>query len=246
MRQKNGYICRPNGGDVAQLVEQRTENPCVGGSIPSITTSEAQNRAVLGFFFSGIRLALKEMNPLSVSTIWLSYTLLFFGIFSYFSPKERLARALLFGSALSMAVGYAFSFDFLWPWDERFHALVAKNLVNHPFKPTLYNATPYQDFEHSFWNVSHVWLHKQPFFSWLMALSIKFFGPTSWSPRLPSVLLLALASMAALRIGSITLSKRAGLSAFLLVGFSPYLLGLISGEIKLDHNDSIFFQPGHF
>jgi hypothetical protein len=26
-------------GDVAQLVEQRTENPCVGGSIPSITTN---------------------------------------------------------------------------------------------------------------------------------------------------------------------------------------------------------------
>ena len=25
-------------GDVAQLVEQRTENPCVEGSIPSITT----------------------------------------------------------------------------------------------------------------------------------------------------------------------------------------------------------------
>jgi hypothetical protein len=25
-------------GDVAQSVEQRTENPCVGGSIPSITT----------------------------------------------------------------------------------------------------------------------------------------------------------------------------------------------------------------
>ena len=27
-----------NDGDVAQSVEQRTENPCVGGSIPSITT----------------------------------------------------------------------------------------------------------------------------------------------------------------------------------------------------------------
>jgi hypothetical protein len=27
-------------GDVAQLVEQRTENPCVGGSIPSITTKK--------------------------------------------------------------------------------------------------------------------------------------------------------------------------------------------------------------
>ena len=27
-------------GGVAQLVEQRTENPCVGGSIPSLTTPE--------------------------------------------------------------------------------------------------------------------------------------------------------------------------------------------------------------
>jgi hypothetical protein len=27
-----------NYGTVAQLVEQRTENPCVGGSIPSSTT----------------------------------------------------------------------------------------------------------------------------------------------------------------------------------------------------------------
>ena len=30
--------CDEKRGDVAQLVEQRTENPCVGGSIPSITT----------------------------------------------------------------------------------------------------------------------------------------------------------------------------------------------------------------
>ncbi len=36
-------------GDVAQLVEQRTENPCVGGSIPSITTERPV--AILVFFF---------------------------------------------------------------------------------------------------------------------------------------------------------------------------------------------------
>ena len=41
--QKNSYICRPKMcqaqvGLVAQLVEQRTENPCVGGSIPPQTT----------------------------------------------------------------------------------------------------------------------------------------------------------------------------------------------------------------
>jgi hypothetical protein len=42
---KEGLAVKPLGmikvqvvGDVAQLVEQWTENPCVGGSIPSITT----------------------------------------------------------------------------------------------------------------------------------------------------------------------------------------------------------------
>ena len=41
-------------GDVAQSVEQRTENPCVGGSIPSITT-ERQSEMV-AFFYSAKRL----------------------------------------------------------------------------------------------------------------------------------------------------------------------------------------------
>ncbi len=40
MELKFTYFCASFFGDVAQLVEQRTENPCVGGSIPSITTQE--------------------------------------------------------------------------------------------------------------------------------------------------------------------------------------------------------------
>ena len=33
------YICKlKNAGTIAQLVEQRTENPCVPGSIPGGTT----------------------------------------------------------------------------------------------------------------------------------------------------------------------------------------------------------------
>ena len=40
MELKFTYFCASFFGDVAQLVEQRTENPCVGGSIPSITTLE--------------------------------------------------------------------------------------------------------------------------------------------------------------------------------------------------------------
>jgi hypothetical protein len=41
MELKFTYFCASFFGDVAQLVEQRTENPCVGGSIPSITTLES-------------------------------------------------------------------------------------------------------------------------------------------------------------------------------------------------------------
>ena len=37
-------------GDVAQVVEQRTENPCVGGSNPSITTHLNPASQEVGFF----------------------------------------------------------------------------------------------------------------------------------------------------------------------------------------------------
>jgi hypothetical protein len=41
----------PSGGEVAQLVEQWTENPCVGGSIPSLTTTKKQKRLPFGSLF---------------------------------------------------------------------------------------------------------------------------------------------------------------------------------------------------
>ena len=37
-------------GTLAQLVEQRTENPCVPGSIPGGTTKKSRNFTVYGIF----------------------------------------------------------------------------------------------------------------------------------------------------------------------------------------------------
>ncbi len=37
-------------GTLAQLVEQRTENPCVPGSIPGGTTKKSRNIVVYGIF----------------------------------------------------------------------------------------------------------------------------------------------------------------------------------------------------
>ena len=47
------YLCNRNQNDgaIAQLVEQRTENPCVPGSIPGGTTEkERVNQMILSFF----------------------------------------------------------------------------------------------------------------------------------------------------------------------------------------------------
>jgi hypothetical protein len=51
MEMKFTYFCASFLGDVAQLVEQRTENPCVGGSIPSITTLKKSLFLAEAFYF---------------------------------------------------------------------------------------------------------------------------------------------------------------------------------------------------
>jgi hypothetical protein len=60
-------------GDVAQLVEQRTENPCVGGSIPSVTTLKAFE-ILKGFFrFTG--------SILTISLKLIPFRSFFLGLF---------------------------------------------------------------------------------------------------------------------------------------------------------------------
>ena len=55
------YLChafRAKHGFVAQLVEHRTENPCVGGSSPPETTKGVVSRDATSFFILGAPLAL--------------------------------------------------------------------------------------------------------------------------------------------------------------------------------------------
>jgi hypothetical protein len=51
------YLCAPDFGSVAQLVEQWTENPCVDGSIPPRTTKIAKPLSFLWGFFTSEPLA---------------------------------------------------------------------------------------------------------------------------------------------------------------------------------------------
>jgi 4-amino-4-deoxy-L-arabinose transferase-like glycosyltransferase len=77
---------------------------------------------------------------------------------------------------------------FLILWDEQYHALVAKNMLKNPFKPTLY-PVELLDYDYRNWSANYIWLHKQPLFLWQIALSLKIFGTTELAVRLPSILL---------------------------------------------------------
>ncbi|MBK8444449.1 MAG: glycosyltransferase family 39 protein [Sphingobacteriales bacterium] len=129
---------------------------------------------------------------------------------------------------------------FLHSWDERFHALVAKNMMVHPFKPML-NALPAVGYDYTAWCCNHIWLHKQPLFLWQMALSMKIFGVSEWAMRLPSALMGTVMVFFLYRITLLTTYKRStALIAAALLGFSNYHLELISGYHGMEHNDVAF------
>jgi 4-amino-4-deoxy-L-arabinose transferase-like glycosyltransferase len=127
---------------------------------------------------------------------------------------------------------------FLHPWDERFHALVSRNLIDNPWIPILRVNPVTDNFDKFSWCCNHVWLHKQPLFMWQMALSMKIFGVSEWSMRLPSALMGTLMILVVYRIAKLLKFKeRVALFAALLLACSNFHLNMIAGIRGMDHND---------
>lgn len=145
---------------------------------------------------------------------------------------------LVLGS-LSMAFFMANLDPFLNTWDEQQHALVAKNMTIHPFKPMLYS-NPVLDYNHKIWTGNHIWLHKQPLFLWQMAASMKLFGVNVLAMRLPSVLMQAAMPYLIYRIGKIAMNEQTGFFAGFLFALMHFPLELVAGRYATDHNDVAF------
>ncbi len=128
---------------------------------------------------------------------------------------------------------------FLHPWDERYHALVAKNLIGHPLVPTLYDH-PLLPTVGRGWGGSHIWLHKQPFSLWLMALSMAAFGRNEIALRLPSLVLSSAALLCTYGIGRRLGGERAGLLAAFLQAIHAGIISLAAGQTATDHVDTVF------
>jgi len=128
----------------------------------------------------------------------------------------------------------------LHPWDERYHALVAKNMMSDPFHPKLY-AEPLLDYDFKNWTANKTWLHKQPLPLWTMALSMKIFGVSEFTLRLPSVLLSTLSIFLTFWIGRfLSDSDRVGLIAAFLLSINGLVIELASGRVSTDHVDTFF------
>ena len=166
------------------------------------------------------------------------------GLFSaylfFVHGRTTLALTLLVVSSFLLHLVMAAADPFLHPWDERFHALVAKHMMTEPFRPML-RLDPILPYDPEAWCCNHIWVHKQPLFLWQMALSMKVFGVSEVAVRLPSAVMGALGTLLVYGIGRYwTKSREAAFIAAVWFGFSRYHLELTSGRYSLDHNDVAF------
>ncbi len=163
-------------------------------------------------------------------TLWAAFRLLS-------RQNEKLALLLLVAAGFLLRL-YAGSDLFLHRWDERYHAVVARNLVSHPLKPTLYD-NPVLPYDYRDWSTNHIWLHKPPLTLWAIALSIRLCGPTELAVRLPSILLSSLAILAVFAAGKLLSDTREAFLAAFFFCINGNLLNLAGGRVPLDHVDSL-------
>jgi len=160
-------------------------------------------------------------------------------VFLFQFRKRSAALVLLVTGVFLFGCFIALINNYLSTMDEQFHAVVAKNMIHHPFKPMFYSA-PVFDYDYKAWASNHVWLHKQPLFLWQMAASMSIFGVNIFGLRLPSILQHAILCIFIYRIGKITLNEKVGFYGALFFGIANYTLEMVSGIYASDHNDVAF------
>lgn len=124
----------------------------------------------------------------------------------------------------------------LKPLDEAFHAVVARNMMDHPLWPTLNEGItiPTQPGD---WQNGDIWLHKPPMALWQIVISFKTLGVSTFALRLPSATLATAAVLLTYLIGRRLVDPIAALVAAGLQAFNPVIVALVHGQVFSDHVD---------
>ncbi|MBL0314747.1 MAG: glycosyltransferase family 39 protein [Flavobacteriales bacterium] len=168
--------------------------------------------------------------------------ILFIGV-AYFIRAYRhnhITTGLTIAIAVSLTIRLFTSSDhYLHDWDEKYHALVAKHLADHPLTPMLYE-DPVRPYDYHDWTNNHIWLSKPPIGLWGMALSIKLFGTHEYAVRLPALLYSLLSVLLVFQIGRSLFDDRTALIAAMLTGTHGMLTDLASGRLSSDGIETCF------
>ena len=135
----------------------------------------------------------------------------------------------------------ALSARFLFPWDERYHALVARNTLRDGewFLPKL-RIDPVIACDYANWTDNHVWLHKSPLFLWQMAASMALFGDSLAAMRLPSIVSGTLLTFLTYFVAKRLAGARAALAAAALSACWGFGIAQAGGAGGMDHNGAAF------
>ncbi len=150
------------------------------------------------------------------------------------SWRDPVLAAILLGSL--MLNTHKLGHEGLHYFDESFHAIVARNLLKHPLKPTLVDV-PYLPYVQTHWGDNHVWLHKPILPLWTIAMSYSVLGVNTFALRLPSALLGTAAVGLTFLIGRSLFDRRTGLIAAALQAINPAIAMLVHGHLFADHID---------
>jgi 4-amino-4-deoxy-L-arabinose transferase-like glycosyltransferase len=154
--------------------------------------------------------------------------------------KEKYNLAVLLLVLCGGILYFYVSMDFyLHQWDERYHALVSKNLIRHPLKPTLYDH-PLLAYDYRNWTGNHIWLHKQPVPLWTMALSMSVFGVNEVALRLPSIIMSSTGIWLVYRVGKYFFSRKTGFFSAFLFSVNGLIIEMTGGRVATDHVDISF------
>ncbi len=181
-----------------------------------------------------------ENRIYGIVTITIAVLLYLLAYKSYKKENYQICLSYIILAGLLLRIFASMDF-YLHDWDERFHALVAKNLLQNPFKPMLY-ANPLLEYDYKNWAGNHIWLHKQPFPLYSMALSMLAFGKNALALRIPSILLSTISVLATFKIGKILASTKVGLLAAFLFSMNGLIIESTAGRVATDHIDVFFYS----
>ncbi len=180
------------------------------------------------------------MNDLTFGILSVVFSLLSFLVSALSARNEKYGIAvgmlILGGLILRYYTGSDF---YLHSWDERYHALVAKNMLSHPLIPTLYE-NPVLPYNYRDWASNHIWVHKQPVPLWTMSASLWAFGINEFAVRIPSILMTSLGVYLMFGIGRYFFSDRVGYLAAFFFAVNGLVIEQSAGRVSTDHIDVSF------